>query len=90
MDRLPLFYNPGPKLAVEEQLMPFRRRFRVSPYIPSKPAKYRIKIWAACDAASSYAWNFHVYMGKPEERAPKNNPGMWVVLDVTQGLHNIT
>ncbi|KAJ3594855.1 hypothetical protein NHX12_004160, partial [Muraenolepis orangiensis] len=26
-------------------------------YIPSKPGKYGIKIWAACDARSSYAWN---------------------------------
>ena len=57
-----------------------------------KPAKYGIKIWAACDAAPSYEWNLQVYTGKPDGGAPEKNQGMRVVLDVTQGLcgHNIT
>ena len=65
---------------------PFRQ------YIPSKPAKYGIKIWAACDATSSYAWNLQVYTGKPDGGAPEKNQGMRVVLDMSQGLsgHNIT
>ena len=67
-------------------LGPFRQ------YMPSKPAKYGIKIWAACDATSSYAWNLQVYIGKPDEDALRKNQGMRVVLDMAQGLsgHNIT
>jgi hypothetical protein len=53
MDFLPLFYNPGPNVTVDEQLMPFRGRCPFRQYM-SKPAKYRIRILAACDAASSY------------------------------------
>jgi len=51
-----------------------------------------IKIWAACDATSSYAWNLQVYTGKPDGGAPEKNQGMRVVLDMSQGLsgHNIT
>lgn len=92
MARLPLFYNPGPNVTVDEQLMPFRGRCPFRQYIPSKPAKYGIKIWAACDAASSYAWNLQVYTGKRNGGAPEKNQGMRVVLDMTQGLsgHNIT
>uniref|UniRef100_A0A669C9C5 PiggyBac transposable element-derived protein domain-containing protein n=1 Tax=Oreochromis niloticus TaxID=8128 RepID=A0A669C9C5_ORENI len=90
--RLPLFYNPGPNVTIDEQLMPFRGRCLFRQYIPSKPAKYGIKIWAACDATSSYAWNLQVYTGKPDGGAPEKNQGTRVVLDLTQGFsgHNIT
>ncbi|XP_060780363.1 piggyBac transposable element-derived protein 4-like [Neoarius graeffei] len=90
--RLPLLYNPGPNVTVDEQLMPFRGRCPFRQYIPSKPAKYGIKIWAACDSASSYAWNLQVYTGKCRGGAPEKNQGMRVVLDMAQGLsgHNIT
>ncbi|XP_060792618.1 piggyBac transposable element-derived protein 4-like [Neoarius graeffei] len=90
--RLPLLYNPGPNVTVDEQLMPFRGRCPFRQYIPSKPAKYGIKIWVACDAASSYAWNLQVYTGKHTGGTPEKNQGMRVVLDMAQGLsgHNIT
>ncbi|KAJ8393710.1 hypothetical protein AAFF_G00057630 [Aldrovandia affinis] len=65
---------------------PFRQ------YMPSKPAKYGIKSWVACDAKSSYAWKMQVYTGKPTSGGPEKNQGMRVVLDVTEGLrgHNVT
>ena len=73
-------------------LMPFRGLCPFRQYIPSKPAKYGIKIWAACDVTSSYTWNLQVYIGKPDEDALRKNQGMRVVLDMAQGLsgHNIT
>ncbi|XP_071199549.1 piggyBac transposable element-derived protein 4-like [Salvelinus alpinus] len=60
--------------------------------MPSKPAKYGIKIWVACDAQSSYAWKMQVYTGKTTSGGPEKNQGMRVVLDVTDGLggHNVT
>ncbi|KAL7403957.1 hypothetical protein ABVT39_007812 [Epinephelus coioides] len=65
---------------------PFRQ------YMPSKPAKYGIKSWVACDAQSSYAWKMQVYTGKPQGGHPERNQGTRVVLDLTQGLsgRNIT
>jgi len=58
----------------------------------NKPAKYGIKIWAACDAKSSYAWNMQVYTGKLPGGASEKNQGMCVVLEMSEGLqgHNIT
>eukprot|EP00066_Takifugu_rubripes_P014261 XP_011603527.1 PREDICTED: piggyBac transposable element-derived protein 4-like [Takifugu rubripes] len=90
--RLPLLYNPGPNVTIDGQLMPFRGHCPFRQYIPSKPAKYGIRIWAACDATSSYAWNLQVSTGKPDGGAPEKNQGMRVVLDMSQGLsgHNIT
>ncbi|XP_029553209.1 uncharacterized protein LOC115152471 [Salmo trutta] len=60
--------------------------------MPSKPAKYGIKSWVACDAKSSYAWKMQVYTGKATSGGPEKNQGMRVVLDLTQGLrgHNVT
>ncbi|KAM4552412.1 piggyBac transposable element-derived protein 4-like [Odontesthes bonariensis] len=85
-------YNRGPEVKVDERLVPFRGRCSFKVYIPSKPGKCGIKIWAACDARSSYAWNMQVYMGEPCTGRAETNQGMCVVLDMTNGLqgHNIT
>ena len=92
VERLPLMYNPGPEVTVDERLVPYRGRRPFKQYIPSKPGKYGIKIWAACDARSSYAWNMQVYSVKPVTGRPEKKQGMRVVLDMTAGLkgHNIT
>ncbi|XP_064867074.1 piggyBac transposable element-derived protein 4-like [Oncorhynchus nerka] len=92
-ERLPALYNPGPDVTVDEQLVPFRGRCPFRQYIPSKPAKYGIKSWVACDAKSSYAWKMQVYTGKAAGGGPEKNQGARVVLDLTQGLpagHNVT
>ncbi|XP_056117511.1 piggyBac transposable element-derived protein 4-like isoform X1 [Rhinichthys klamathensis goyatoka] len=92
VQRLPLLYNPGPSITVDECLVPFRGRCPFKQYMPSKPSKYGIKIWAACDSSSSYAWNMQIYTGKAADRKPEKNQGMRVVLDMTSGLqgHTIT
>lgn len=61
-------------------------------YMPSKPGKYGIKLWTACDARSGYAWNMQVYTGKPAGGTPERKQGKRVVLEMTEGLrgHNVT
>ncbi|XP_056092518.1 piggyBac transposable element-derived protein 4-like [Rhinichthys klamathensis goyatoka] len=86
VEQLPLMFNPGPHVTVDECLVPFRGRCPFKQYIPSKPAKYGIKIWAACDSQTSYAWQMQVYTGKSVSGQPEKNQGMRVVLDVTKGL----
>ncbi|XP_064841881.1 piggyBac transposable element-derived protein 4-like [Oncorhynchus masou masou] len=90
--RLLALYNPGPDVTVDEQLVPFRGRCPFRQYIPSKPAKYGIKSWVACDTKSSYAWKMQVYTGKAAGGGPEKNQGMRVVLDLTTGLsgRNVT
>ncbi|XP_055370100.1 nucleolin-like [Betta splendens] len=93
VERLPSLYDPGPNVTVDEQLVPFRGRCSFRQYMPSKPAKYGLKFWVACDAKSSYAWKMQLYTGKPgggggggEKRASEKKQGQRVVLDVTEGL----
>ena len=52
--QLPKFYVPGTDLCVDEQLVAFRGRCPFRQYIPSKPAKYGMKIWWCCDADTSF------------------------------------
>lgn len=72
--------------------VPFRGRCPFRQYMPNKPGKYGIKIWAACDAKTAYAWNMQIYTEKPASGVPEKNQGKRVVLDMTKGLrgHNIT
>jgi hypothetical protein len=60
--------------------------------MPSKPPKYGIKIWSACDARTRYAWNMQIYVGKPADCVPERYQGKRVVLEVTAGFqgHNVT
>ncbi|KAL4009583.1 hypothetical protein ACER0C_003435 [Sarotherodon galilaeus] len=85
--KLPTMYRPGPEVTVDERLVPFRGRCPFRQYMPSKPARYGIKIWVACDARSSYAWKMQVYTGKPDKRGPpEKHLAARVVLDLTEGL----
>ena len=86
------FYNPGTNVTVDEQLVGFRGRCPFKQYIPSKVAKYGIKIWTLCDSASSYCLKAQVYTGKPSGGTRGKNQGMRVVMDLTQELRgqNVT
>ncbi|KAL3997113.1 hypothetical protein ACER0C_009769 [Sarotherodon galilaeus] len=80
--RLPLLFNPGVDVRVDEQLVAFK----------ASPAKYGIKIWVTCDVATSYAWKMEIYTGKSPGSSREVNQGMRVVLQLTEGLqgHTVT
>lgn len=85
-------YVPGKCVTVDEQLLPFRGRCSFIQYIPSKPAKYGIKIWVLCDSESYYAYNLAVYVGREKNCKPETNQGMRVVLELSKDLNgrNVT
>lgn len=55
---------PDRDVCVDEQLVPFKGRCGFKQYVPKKPAKYGLKVWALCDVKMSYAWKVQVYTGK--------------------------
>lgn len=57
-------YKPTCYLAVDEQLYPYRGRTRFTQYMPSKPAKYGIKVWWICDAENGFPLKGIIYLGK--------------------------
>ncbi|XP_058252363.1 piggyBac transposable element-derived protein 4-like [Hemibagrus wyckioides] len=87
--RLPLLFNPGKNVTVDEQLVPFKGRCSFRQYMPKKPAKYGMKIWVTADAATSYAWKCEIYLGKTGG-APEVGQGKRVVMEMTEGLQGVT
>ena len=79
-------YVPGPSITVDEQLYPWRGRCRYRQYMASKPAKYGLKFWLACDSDNYYCWNLQFYCGREEERDATVSLGEHVVLSLTEKL----
>jgi len=84
--------HPYEIITAYKQLLPFCGHCPFRQYIPSKLAKYGIKILAACYTKTKLAWRLQVYTGKGRNCHPEINQGKGVVLDLTEGLsgHNIT
>ncbi|XP_055928585.1 piggyBac transposable element-derived protein 4-like [Argiope bruennichi] len=76
-------YNTSEFVTIDEMLHPFRGRCSWIQYIPNKPAKYGIKIFALCDSKTYYCSNMEIYIGKqpPGPFAVENKP-----LDIVKRL----
>lgn len=57
-------YHVGEDVTVDEKLEGFRGRCSFIQYIPSKPAKYGVKIFAVVDSGVYYTCNMEIYPGK--------------------------
>lgn len=51
--RIPLGFNPGEDVCVDEQLVGFRGRCSFRQYMPPKPTRYGLKMWVLCDVRTS-------------------------------------
>lgn len=71
---------------VDEQLFPFRGRTPFTQYLPSKPAKYGIKIFWVADAETFYPWKGKIYAGKLAGAERQTNIGPNTVLDLVYDL----
>lgn len=60
-------YSLGENVTIDEKLEAFRGRCSFRQYIPSKPAKYGLKVFALVDAKSFYTSKMEVYVGAQPE-----------------------
>lgn len=56
-------YKPSECMTVDEQLVSFRGRCSFRQYMPNKPSKYGIKMYALVDAKTFYTLNLEIYPG---------------------------
>jgi hypothetical protein len=56
--------------------------------MPSKPAKYGLKFWLACDSDNYYCCNIQFYCGKNDDRDAGVPLGEHVVLTLTESLRH--
>ncbi|XP_022910889.2 piggyBac transposable element-derived protein 4-like [Onthophagus taurus] len=73
---------PDTNVTIDEQLVGFRGRCTFVQYMPSKLAKYGLKIFWMCESTSGYALDGLVYVG------PHKNLGLEVVQTLVRGIHN--
>ncbi|XP_046658756.1 piggyBac transposable element-derived protein 4-like [Homalodisca vitripennis] len=58
------FFTPSEYCTVDEHLLKFRGNCQFKIYIPSKPGKYGIKVFALVCAKTMYVYNLEVYVAK--------------------------
>lgn len=68
-------YEPYENFTVDEQLFPYRGKTKFTQYIPSKPAKYGIKVWWACDSKTKFPLQGKIYTGREENAEREVNQG---------------
>lgn len=57
-------YLPEKNIAVDESLIPYKGRLGYKQYIPTKRARFGIKLFELCESQSGYIWNMLIYTGK--------------------------
>ena len=78
-------YNPHIEVSVDEAMIKFKGRSKITQYIPLKPVKRGIKVWILADSVNGYIVDFKVYIGK-EGDTVQRNLGIKVVTDITSTL----
>ena len=79
-------FIPSKCVTIDEQLVPFRGRCKFKQYMPSKPAKYGIKIFWLCDSFMPFAIDGIIYLGKQPGDAIQKNLGENIVISLSSGL----
>lgn len=82
-------YSPGDNITIDEQLVPFRGRCAFKQYLPSKPDKYGLKIFWACDSQNWYPLNAIPYLGRERSSSSKNvGIATQTVMDLCKPYYN--
>ena len=76
-------YIPNESITVDEQLVGYRGRIPGRTYMPSKPRKYGLKIFWACESSTGYALNAMAYGGREGDRVYRNS-GQDVVMKLVE------
>ena len=76
-------YCPPQNISIDEAMIPFKGRSTLKQYMPLKPVKRGIKVWAMSDAVNGYVSEFQVYTGKNKDTVERNL-GSSVVKTLTQ------
>uniref|UniRef100_A0A914CTH7 PiggyBac transposable element-derived protein domain-containing protein n=1 Tax=Acrobeloides nanus TaxID=290746 RepID=A0A914CTH7_9BILA len=63
-------FDPGEIITIDESLVEFHGRVAFRQYIPTKAARYGIKIWQLVDRNSLYVYNSIIYDGKRNTEIP--------------------
>ena len=57
------YFQPDQRVSIDERMIRMKGRSILKQYMPNKPTKWGVKLFAACDVASSYMFDLDVYTG---------------------------
>lgn len=57
-------YIPEQEISIDESLIAYKGRLGWKQYIPTKRARFGIKLFQLCESESGYIWNSFIYTGK--------------------------
>ena len=80
-------YSLGENVTIDEKLKGFRGRCSFIHYIPSKPNKNGIKIYALVDAKLYYSFSLEVYCGKQTDSPCHQNKPPDVVKRLAESIY---
>lgn len=78
---------PARELSIDEQMIGTKARISFIQYMPKKPKKFGIKIWALCESQSGYCLQFQIYTGKSAD-AVEHGLAYRVVFDLMKKYLN--
>ncbi|XP_035223678.1 uncharacterized protein LOC118196351 [Stegodyphus dumicola] len=82
-------YSVGEYVTIDEKLEFFRGRCPFRQYMPKKPSKYGIKVFALVDSRVFYTWKMEIYAGKqPKGPFQVDNSPSSVVKRLMEPLYN--
>ena len=61
-------YRPCQQIAIDEQMIGTVARISFLQYMPKKSKKFRLKLWALCEATSGYCLRFQLCKEKPFQK----------------------
>ena len=64
-------YCPHRDVSVDEAIIKFKGKSKITQYIPLKTIKQGIKVWILADSVNGYITDCKVYIGKEGERVEK-------------------
>ncbi|XP_066457722.1 piggyBac transposable element-derived protein 4-like [Eleutherodactylus coqui] len=67
-------YTPEKNLSIDESLMSFKGRLRFRQYIPTKRARYGVKLYKLCESETGYTTTFRIYEGRDSKINPPRCP----------------
>lgn len=70
VNRFQTVYMPSQRISIDEELVAWKGRLAFRQYIPSKRARFGVKIFALCED-SGYLFNFVIYVGKDQQTFPQ-------------------
>ncbi|XP_014290398.1 piggyBac transposable element-derived protein 4 [Halyomorpha halys] len=82
-------YEVGEYSTIDEMFEPFRGRCVFRQYIPNRPSKYGIKMYALVDSCTLYTSNLEIYAGRqPDGPYNVNNTASEVVMRIAEPILN--